>query len=362
MAITVTMAYMGWIDFPTSAAIVLGENIGTTVTAYLASIGTNVNARRTARAHLVFNLLGVFWMAFLFKFFVSDNGIIYKLAPWDPLKMNNDGLLVNLPLNLSLFHTVFNLLNTLLFVMFIPLFAKLITKLVKEKDNEIRDHYELKYISGGLQETPQMNLLKARNEITSMGNLTYNMFNSVVEVLMNPNKKLGEIVDKTKKMEELTDQMQEEITKFLVDVNKEQLDEQSVINLNAMMRIVNELENIGDSCYKLIVLAQKRYDKKMKFHENALMEMKNFSTLIQEFTALYKENMNEHLAKRVLDVAYKLEAEINNFRDNLKKQTQIRLQKGGDVKSELLYLDILKHFEHIGDNSLNISQALRKIR
>lgn len=361
MAITVTMAYMGWIEFPTAAAIVLGENIGTTVTAYLASIGTNVNARRTARAHLLFNLFGVVWMTILFQFFVKETGIIYKLAPWDPTQLDVHGKMVNLPLNLALFHTVFNILNTLIFVPFIPQFAKIVKKLIPAKATDIDGKYELKYISTGFQDTGAMNLVKAKNEINKMTEIVDSMFNTFLQVFLNPDKKMGSKVEQVKKWEELTDDMQEEITKYLVDCSNESLSERSMTNINAMMRIINELENIGDSCYKLMFLTQRKYDKKIKLHEKALTEFNDFAEIVSESMSLYQVRMNEQLEQRVLDHAYKLERKINHLRDNLKKAAQKRLQQGADVQSELLYLDLLKHFEHIGDNSINIAEALRQV-
>jgi phosphate:Na+ symporter len=352
MAITVTMAFMGWINFETAAAIVLGENIGTTVTAYLASIGTTVNARRTARAHFLFNFAGVVWMAFVFKYFIA---LILKIAPWD------SSLQQNLPLNLSLFHTIFNITNTIIFIPFIPKFSGFVEKLVKPKEADLSKEYKLHYISTGLQDTAQLNILKARTETTKMAEVTDEMFNTFLEVYANPDKKMGNKIERIKEMEELTDQMQEEITKYLVELSGENLTEQNANNLNAMMRIINELESIGDSCFKLSLIAQKKYDSKIIFHDKSMEEFKDFVGLISESMKLYKEKMNEHLEKRVLELAFKLEKEINNLRDNLKKSVQYRLQAGGDVKGELLYLDLLKHLEHIGDNSLNIAQALRNI-
>ena len=352
MAITVTMAFMGWIDFPTAAAVVLGENIGTTVTAYLASLGTTVNARRTARAHFLFNVAGVIWMAFVFKFFIA---FILKIAPWD------SSLQQNLPLNLSLFHTVFNVINTVVFISFVPQFTRLVEKMVKPKHADLQKEYKLQYISTGLQDTAQLNILEARSETTKMAKVAEEMFQTFLEVYRNPDKKMGNKVERIKESEELTDQMQEEITKYLAQLSSENLTDQNIKNLNAMMRIVNELESIGDSCYKLSLIAQKKYDNKMKFHEKSMEEFNDFVGLISESMKLYKEKMNEHLERRVLELAFKLEKEINNLRDNLKESVQRRLQAGGDVKSELLYLELLKHLEHIGDNSLNISQALRQI-
>lgn len=352
MAITVTMAYMGWIGFETAAAIVLGENIGTTVTAYLASIGTNVNARRTARAHFLFNIFGVIWMALIFRYFTQ---FILKIAPWD------SSLQVNLPLNLSLFHTVFNILNSLIFIPFIIPFAKLVEKLVKPKESDLSTEYKLQYIKTGLQDTGQMNIQTAKSELNKMGELINDMFDTFLKVFRSPDKKMGSTVEKVKAMEELSDQMQVEITKYLVECSKEDLSERSVMNLNAIMRIVNELENIGDSCYKLMLLTERKYDGNIQLHAKAMEEFNDFTALLVESMELYKQRMNEHLEKQVLDMVFKLEVKMNNLRDNLKKATQYRLQEGSNVKAELLYLDLLKHFEHIGDNNLNIAQALRQV-
>lgn len=352
MAITVTMAYMGWIGFETAAAIVLGENIGTTVTAYLASIGTNVNARRTARAHFLFNIFGVIWMALIFRYFTQ---FILKIAPWD------SSLQVNLPLNLSLFHTVFNILNSLIFIPFIIPFAKLVEKLVKPKESDLSTEYKLQYIKTGLQDTGQMNIQTAKSELNKMGELINDMFDTFLKVFRSPDKKMGSTVEKVKAMEELSDQMQVEITKYLVECSKEDLSERSVMNLNAIMRIVNELENIGDSCYKLMLLTERKYDGNIQLHAKAMEEFNDFTSLLVESMELYKQRMNEHLEKQVLDMVFKLEVKMNNLRDNLKKATQYRLQEGSNVKAELLYLDLLKHFEHIGDNNLNIAQALRQV-
>ncbi len=352
MAITVTMAYMGWINFETAAAIVLGENIGTTVTAYLASLGTSVNARRTARAHFFFNTFGVIWMAIAFRHFTQ---FVLKIAPWDT------NIQSNLPLNLSLFHTCFNMTNTLIFLPFVKQYANLITKIVKPKERDKSTEYELKYISRGFQDTAQINILEAKQELIKMAEVTYNMFDTFLHVFNNPDKKLGDKVEAVKAQEELTDQMQEEITKFLVECAKEELSEHNIMNVNAMMRIASELENIGDSCFKLMILTEKKYLKKIQLHEKAMKEFKDISDLLLEFMSIYKKHMNARMESRVLDLAFKLEGKINVLRDSLKKATQYRLQDGSNVKSELIYLDLLKHFEHIGDYSLNIAKAMRQI-
>ncbi len=353
MAITVTMAFKGWIDFPTAAAIVLGENIGTTITAYLASIGTTTNAKRAARAHLLFNLFGVIWMTFIFRYFLD---FILHIAPWDA------SLQGNLPLNLSLFHTIFNLTNTTIFIGFVPQFTKLVERLVKGSDEKISGRYELQYITSGVQNTPQFNLVTAKSEVLQMAKITKEMFSMFLDVFFNPDQKKGDEVERIKKMEDYTDQMQEEISKYLVLCSNESISEEHLTNINVFMRITNELENIADSCLKLIILTQRKYDKKIKLHKKATEEIQDFADLVMDFIDFYQVNEFGHLQKRDLDIAYRLENKINQSRDILKSAAQDRLKNGAEVKSEILFIDILKNFEHIGDNALNIAQALRNMK
>lgn len=358
MAITITMAFFGWINFENAAAMVLGENIGTTVTAYLASLGANVNARRTARAHFLFNIFGVIWMGFLFKLFTAENGIIYKLAllGWNPTKS------INFPLNLSLFHTVFNLINTAVCIGFVKYFAKAVEKLVKPKKGDIsKKEYKLKYISTGLQDTTQINILEAKREVTKMAEVTEKMFNIFLKVFSNPDKKMDSKIREVKDLEELTDQMQIEISKYLAECSKEELSDTEINNLNAMMRIVHELESVGDSIYRLILLAQRKYNKKIILHKTALSEIQNFSKLIVDCIKFYQEHLGEHLHKKDFKYAIESEKEIDKCRAKYKKGARKRLQKGANVQAELLYIDFLRYYEHIGDNSLNIAQALRQI-
>ncbi|MDN5353759.1 MAG: phosphate:Na+ symporter [Candidatus Cloacimonadota bacterium] len=353
LAITVTMAFKGWIDYPTAAAIVLGENIGTTITAYLASMGTSVNARRAARAHLLFNIFGVIWMAIVFKYFTN---FVLKIAPWDP------NVQANLPLNLSLFHTLFNITNTLIFIGFINQLASVVTKLVKpSRSDKLTQKYSLKYVSTSVQDTGELNLYNAQKEIIKMADITQEMFEIFLEIFYNPNKKMGDKIDKIKQLEEYTDQMQEEISKYLVQCSYDALNESSRNNINYMLRIVHELESVADSCFKLALLTQKKYDKKIKLHPKADQEIRDYSNLIKEFIEFYKLHLDTRLEERDLELAFKLEQKINESRNKLKKAARYRLQEGANVRSELLYIDLLKNFEHIGDNALNIAQAQKNI-
>ncbi|MBN1699706.1 MAG: Na/Pi cotransporter family protein [Spirochaetales bacterium] len=354
MAITIAMAFAGWIQFPSAAAIVLGENIGTTITAYLASLNTNVAARRAARAHFLFNVIGVVWMLVVFKWFIK---LVYVIMPADPADA------AQIPVHLSLFHTMFNLTNTFVFIWFIPLFARLVEKLVRPGKRDIQAAgYRLNYFKSPLQDTPELNIIEAKQEVSKMADVTGGMFDIFCEVFNNPDKKMRQLVERVKEMEELTDQMQEQISAYLAELARENLTEKSSQNVTSMLRITHELESIGDSCYNLMILAQRRYDKKYVLNKRALEEIGTFSGYVKAFIAFYREHLNRHLSSYDLDRAYELEDMIDSMRDKLKRNARKRLQSGSNVKPELLFIDIVRHFEQIGDYSLNISQALRQIR
>lgn len=352
MAITVTLAYKGYVDFESAAAICLGQNIGTTIKVFIVSIGTSVNARRAARSHFLFNLIGVIWVAFVFRHF---SRFVLWLAPWDT------SLQANLPLSLALFHSVFNISNTLLFLPFLGGFANLIETLFKPTENDQYHHYQLQYISTGVQDAVQLNILNARAEVNRLGDIIEKMFDKFLKAFLAPDRKIGELLEEVKELEELTDQMQEEISKYLVKCYQEELSEANVRLVNAMMRIVHELENVADSIFKLTVLSKKKFDKAIDFQPKAGEDLRAYSGLIKDFLGLYRNHLSIEFDNQEIEKAYHMENEINLMRDSLSKSARKRIQKGSNVKSELLYMDLVKNLENIGDNSLNIAQALRML-
>jgi phosphate:Na+ symporter len=352
MAITLTMAYAGWIDFPTAAAIVLGENIGTTVTAYIASIGTRVNARRAARVHLLFNVAGVIWMAFLFRPFLR---LIDLIVPGDVL--GSDGITSHL----AMFHTMFNICNVAVFIGLVPYLAKAVEFLIRDRKGEREKVYRLKYVATGIQDTPEINIMNAEKEIIHMAEVVEEMFSVFRDVFTHPKTKMADEVEHLEEMEDYTDQMQEELSRYLVECLKENLNETSANNVNAMIRIVDELESVADSCYNLIILAQRRYDKKILFPEKAWGELEAYTEAVVAFLEYNRNFLHQHGDEIDLEKAYELEDRINHFRNTLKKRARKRINKGSNVRAELLYIDVLSQLEHIGDFSLNISQAIRQI-
>lgn len=353
MTLTVAMAFKGWIDFPSAAALCLGENIGTTITAYIASLGTNVNARRAARAHTLFNIIGVIWMSFVFLKFLS---LVQYIAPWD------SGVRENFPLDLALFHTLFNLLNTLLLIWLVPQFAYIVQRLVKPSSRDKDTSYKLQYISTPLQDTADMNIIEAKKEIEKMAGIVVNMFEETILAFTNPDKKLADAVLRIKDTEELTDQMQVEITCYLQQCAHDSLSEINYINMNFHIRIIHELENIADSIYNMSKAVQHKYDKKITLNAAAMDDINKLTDLTRSFLTKIHSKINSYINVEELKLAYELEMEINEFRRTVNKAARLRMQKGEDVRSELLFLDLVKYLEHIGDSCLNIMQAQNQLK
>lgn len=347
MAIVLTMAASGLVGLDVAAAMIMGSNIGTTIDAYLASIGATVNAKRASRVHLMFNILGVVVILFIFNPFMT---LIQSIVPGDEITTT-----------LAMFHTIFNITNTLLFIGFVPQIAKLVVKMVPDRASGIDPNiYNLEYIRSTIQDTPELNLIKAQKEIVYMTQLVEDMFKKYLNIFQNPDKDMGNEVKKLKDMEDYSDQMQEQITSFLMECAKENLNEDGRNNATNMIRIVSELESIGDSCFSLIMLSEKKYKKDIPLHENAIEEITSYTKLVDEFLLFIKNHINEPLSQKNFDKAYILEDRIDEYRNKLRKKARIQISEGADVKGELLYIDIVRHIERIGDYCLNIAQTLRK--
>ena len=349
MAITLTMAHNGLLPLEAAAAMVMGSNIGTTIDAVLASIGANVNARRAARVHILFNIAGVLLITIIFNPFLK---MVDLIVPGTEITTH-----------LAMFHTLFNILNTVVFIGFVNQIANLVKKMVPPGKNEAGlEKYTLPYIESTIQNVPEINIMKAQSEVVHMTRVVEDMFNIYVDVFKHPDKKMGAQVDEIRDLEDYSDQMQEEITKFLINCSAENLNEAGRNNVSAMMRIVNELESIGDCCYSLILLSRRRYKKQIPLHDTAIKEVVPYTRMVQQFLGFIKEHMNEHMEKDQLAEAYELENKIDKTRKSLKKEVRKNLKSGADIKGELLYLDIVRHIERIGDYCLNIAQALRTVR
>lgn len=348
MAITITMAFKGWITFPIAACIVLGENIGTTITAYLASLGMNVHAKRAARAHMVFNLIGVAWMLVLFFPFIA---FIDRLIPGDVMQPEH------IPFHLSAFHTIFNIANTVLLIGFIPLFEKLVVRLVRDR-HALDEAGRLAFVTTHTAEDIESNLISVRAELGRMSNIVHDMSMWVMQALQEDQITVKHTRDKVNEFEALTDQIQHNISKFLTDCMVGNLSEDQANRIRAMYRIAHELENVGDGCKKITYWLERRADKKLEFHKSGIDDLADYNAHVLDFLKYNDDHLNNRLEAFSLEHAKAMEDNLNKQRNTLKKIVRKNLSKGGNVRGEMIYLDIVRHLEQMGDSCYNISQEL----
>lgn len=349
VTITLTMAYAGWIDYRIAAAIILGENIGTTVTANLAAMGGTVNGKRAARAHLVFNAAGVVWMLLIFP---------WALEAVDALMGH-----ALLPTRLALFHTGFNVINTLLFLGFVPFVARVATRMVpREHDIGLSGPYRLPIPAETYTEgRAELYLLELRYEVVRMADIVETMISDSWKLFQEPGAMSTSALDDLSVREDYTDQMKEQISHALAASSFQSHREATATTAVALLRIVDELESIADSSYNIALVADRIHRKRISIAPAALQELTPYASLVLEFAGFVEQLLQQAGGENELHRARVLEKQINATRNVLKKSSRRRIQEGGDVTAELLVLDVISHLEHMGDYSLNIAEAIRQV-
>jgi phosphate:Na+ symporter len=358
MALTLTLLYNNIITFDIAAAMVLGENIGTTITANLAAIIANVHAKRAARAHLIFNVLGVTWLVLMFPWFID---FIEYL--WEPAQSFLQTIIPDIDksqseLQLSLFHTVFNIINALLMVGFIPLIARVVTKLVPSKGIE-DESFHLEFISTSSMVNTEGSILEAKKEILKFGNLVKKMTSFVPELLVETDKKkFKKTVERIQKYEEITDKIESEIVIFLAKVSEGELSELNSLQIRAMLSIADDLETIGDINNAMAKIIKRKSEDQIYFIPKQRQNLLNMFTLLEEALERMVENLDKDLQGNNLEGAKSAEKAINEMRNSLKKNHLKSLEKG-DYKHEsgMIYTDLFSAIESHGDHVLSISEA-----
>ena len=351
-AIILTMSYNGLLPWEFAAAMVLGSNIGTTIDAVIASIGTKVNARRAALVHVLFNVIGTF-IALIF---------------FNPLLMLVDMLVPgpvseSITTHIAMLHTVFNLVNTLIFLPFVTQIAHITETLIKPKSNETPHTYVLEFPHGGQTEHAAAAIIRAEKEIADMAQLVTGMFDRIRTVFADRKKALdAEYQEAQFQDEDYADKMQEGLAKYLVHCLELPITEYQRNNVSVMIDVVDELESMTDDCYTISRLLCKSVEKNMNFAQEDLDRIDPYMDLINNFIQFIRQNINKHLTAQQLQEAENLENQIDMFRKNLKKVARKRLEHGADVKSELLYIDLVRHLEKLGDRAFTISEALSHTR
>ncbi len=352
MTITITMAFQGWITFPVAAAIVLGENIGTTITAYLASLGMNVHAQRTARAHLVFNLIGVVWMLVLMTPFLH---LVEWIVPGDGTNP------IHMPIHLSAFHSAFNILNTLLLVGFVGPLAKWMHRWIPDREED-EDRSKLVFVNTQTSEDVESNLISVQSELGRMGDIVYNMSIWELSALEEDPEVLQKIRAKIGHYEEQTDQIQKNINVFLTKCMTRGVSEYQANRVRAMYRMAHELEKIGDACKHVINLIAKRAAKEWSFHKAGVDDLAEYQGHVLDFLKYNCDYLSGNSDSFSLDTAREMEKNLNKLRDKLRKTVRKTLASGADVKGEMVFLDLVRHLEQIGDFCFNLSEEIMTIR
>lgn len=366
LAIVIAMASQGIIDFNIAAALTLGANIGTTLDAFLASIstGTNTNARRAAWAHILFNVLGTVWVVILFKPFIS---LVDWVVP-SPIEPKSIGV------HIAMLHTLFNTLNTLLLLPFVRQYASFLERIIKEKPGEA----ELRtfYLPKTLMATPELSLIRARKEISEMVTLARTMFDRsrslFTEKLTNESKASPDTANATSvdmdaeiewfiAKENYADSMHEGLTKYLLSITSMDLSERTRERVNIKLRIVSELENMTDECLSIAFIIKKKHDKKLEFDPESVAALDPFGELVDEFLDFIAERLNVGINQEELKIASEMEDRIDDYKRRLKKTARYRLDRGADVRAELLYIDLIRHIEKIGDCAYAIAEELRNL-
>jgi phosphate:Na+ symporter len=361
IGITIALATSGLLTFDASVALILGENIGTTITANLAAIGTNLAARRTAFAHFLFNSLGVCYMLAFFPFFLQ---FISSMTPGDAdfVIQTQDqvarmgGELGDKPFiarHIANTHTMFNVLNTLIFLPLVGMLAKLSTVVIRGSDEDIEFH--LKYLDNRVLSTPPIALAQARSETRRMAQVAQEMVDETLLFLQdNDLKKISGL----EKKEDLTDVLQKEITDFLVKLSQKSITQDSSQEVASMMNMVNDLERVGDHCENLWTLNQRKLDQKITFSEIAMNEISEISDLTREFLSTIVQAL-EDKNTGIFDEAHRLEDGIDDIEERLRNNHIKRLNTGEcTVNSGLIFIDMLHNFEKIGDHTYNFAKAV----
>lgn len=358
MALTLVMCANGWINFEIAASMVLGENIGTTVTANMAAMVANTIAKRAAFAHFLFNVFGVIWILAIFPVFLNG---IEQLCVF--FGIGNPATEIGaVPMALSLFHTLFNLVNLFILIWFTRLIARLVTRIIPTKENG-EDAFTLKHIKIGLLSTPDASLFQAKEEITLYGKNTQDMFHKAIECLDLPAKDYEKPFEQLIKMEDESDNVEVEIANYLTKVSESKLSTENSHRIRAMFKIVSEIESIADSTLNIAKAIHRRNDQAVVFPPELTTKLKHMFALTEEcLNVMYINLATEYKAVNPKK-AYELEQAINDYRTILKQEHLLAIEeKRYDYPTGILYTDLFSECERIGDYAINVTQAIKEIR
>ena len=376
MAITMLLAASGLIDFKLAVAMVLGENIGTTITANIAAAVANTSAKRAARAHTIFNIIGVIWVLAVFGPIVKLICVIMEgLDFYNPMAASShlaaiatgaesaDAEMIEMYKNsllygIAMLHTLFNITNTLVLIWFTPLIEKAVVWLVKEPKGET-EVYRLKYISGGPLHTAELSLQEAKLELIHFAEICRNGFGYVREAINEQDpQKFDELNDKLIKYEEITDRIEYEIATYLNEVSKNEISQEASDQVKAMYKIIGEMESLGDSGESIGRILKRKNVHSKVFDKTILDRLNKMMDLVQKAYDVMIDNLKKEHLKDIVN-AENCEYNINECRNHLREEHIVNIESDSyNYLTGVYYMDVLAELEKVGDFLINISQAV----
>lgn len=360
MALTLVMCNEGWIPYELAAAMVLGENIGTTITANLAALVGNVHAKRAAAAHFIFNVFGVTWMFVAFPFFLK--GISYYMGNFMNMYPSAESANYNpehIPIALSIFHTSFNLLNVFLLIWFVPFIAKTVIRIIPSKGDD--EDFSLEFIGRGLVKTPDLSLVEVENEILKFAQLNRKGVQKISDLIEETEYRAQQkLIKKIKEYEDHTDLIELKVGEFLMELAKLEISDAGSARIQSFLSVVNHMESIGDVYYQMSRTVEQKIEKKVWFEESHRVDLREMRDLVFESMKLMRATIKLDPSKIDLTQAIALEKSINEKRDFLRAKNFKRVEKRKtSLEAGLIYMDLLSGYEKIADHVIHVSQALR---
>lgn len=347
-AIVITMAYNRLLTWEFSAAIIIGSNIGSTIDSIMAAFGGNANARRTALVHVLFNCTTALIAIYLLKPFTTLVDIIV------PGKVED-----NITYHIAMLHTLFNVVGTAIFTPFINQIGKLTELLIKSDEKSLPTMYKFDFPEKAANESPAIPVISAQNEVGRMADVAVQMFDRLQYGFMDRSGRfVTDHFDNLLHEEDYLDQMQEQLTKYLLRCEQMNIDDKTRSNINVMIAITSELESMSDDCLSIGVYIKRMTEKQYFFPKEDFDRLLPYLELARELLQFIYKNINKELTHDQLEFANEIESQIDKERKALKKIARTRLESGANVKAELLYIDLVRQIEKIGDRCFSIAEQL----
>ncbi|WP_288189311.1 Na/Pi cotransporter family protein [uncultured Treponema sp.] len=347
-AIVITMAYNRLLTWEFSAAIIIGSNIGSTIDSIMAAFGGNANAKRTALVHVLFNCTTALLAICLLKPFTTLVDIIV------PGKVED-----NITYHIAMLHTLFNVVGTTIFTPFINPIGKLTELLIKSDEKSLPTVYKFDFPEKAANESPAIPVISAQNEVGRMADVAVQMFDRLQYGFMDRSGRfVTDHFDNLLHEEDYLDQMQEQLTKYLLRCEQMNIDDKTRSNINVMIAITSELESMSDDCLSIGVYIKRMTEKQYFFPKEDFDRLLPYLELARELLQFIYKNINKELTHDQLEFANEIESQIDKERKALKKIARTRLESGANVKAELLYIDLVRQIEKIGDRCFSIAEQL----